>query len=456
MLKMCLGIVACLTLGLCGGNVSAAEGARTKHVVLICVDGLPAFLFEDPQAAMPAIRELASNGVRARGMTVSNPSVTWPNHTSMTTGVRPEKHGVLFNGVLERQGLGLPVKVDPRRDKADLVHAETIYDVLHKAGLTTAAINWPCTRNCNTIADNFPDVPESLDHTTPRLIDELKQAGVLSDSDVQAFGKMGTPLRDRIWTAATAHCLKMRKPNLVLFHPLNVDAVHHKYGPQTPAGYTAVAYADTLVRDVMNAVREAGILDETTFFVVSDHGFIAIPKLMQPNVVLRQAGLLTVEGNQVATARAHVIPEGGIGMLYLTVPDTREADRKKVIELFQDREGIAAVLTPDDFAKYGLPQPADYPQMADLILVAKDGYGVGASAIGEDFIVKSEATLGTHGFLSTNPRMNATFIISGAGVKQGVILEGVENIDISPTIARLLGVEFPGVDGKVVEAALTK
>lgn len=434
--------------------VRAAEpDARSRHVVVICVDGLPAYLFEDPSASMPAIRALAANGVRAQGMIVSNPSVTWPNHTSLTTGVRPEKHGVLFNGVLVRPGLGLPVKVDPRKDKADLVQVSTIYDALHEKGLTTAAINWPCTRNCATIDDNFPDVPESFEHTTPRLIAELKEAGIVTDADVRDFSKMGTPGRDRIWTQATCHVIRKRKPNLVLFHPLNVDAVHHRYGPQTPAGYTAVAYADTLVKDIVEAVDAAGIRDRTTFFVVSDHGFMAIPKTLHPNVVLREAGLLTVEGGQVTAARAHVVPEGGIGMLYLTVPDRIDEDRKKVIELFRGQEGIAEIITPSGFARYGLPQPRDYPQMADLILVAKDGYGIGAAATGDDEVVKSEATLGTHGFLSTNPKMNATFIASGVGIRGGETIGVIENIDVAPTIAKLLGVPFPA-DGKVLVEAL--
>lgn len=437
------------------GLVDASEkDAKSRHVVVICVDGLPAYLFDDPNASMPTIRRLAAAGTRAAGMKVSNPSVTWPNHTSLTTGVRPEKHGVLFNGVLERVGPGLPVKVNPRKDKADLVHAVTIYDVLHEAGLTTSAINWPCTRNSSTIADNFPDVPEALDHTTPKLIAEMKVAGILTDADIQGFSKLGTPARDHIWTRAVCHTIRERKPSLVLFHPLNVDAVHHRYGPQTPAGYTAVAYADTLVREVVNAVEDAGILDRTTFLIVSDHGFMAIPKLLQPNVVLRQEGMLTVEGTQVATARAQVIPEGGIGMVYLTVPGNAEEDRKKVIELFRDREGIAAIITPEEFANHGLPHPKDYSQMADLILVAKDGYGIGASATGDNFVIQSEATLGTHGFLSTNPRMNATFIASGAGIRQAATIEMIENIDISPTIAHLLGVDLKSVDGKVVQQAL--
>lgn len=440
-------------LSLAPCSVLYGEPAKERHVVVICVDGLPAALFDDPVASMPTIRGLAAKGVRAKGMIVSNPSVTWPNHTSLTTGVRPEKHGVLFNGVLERTGLGLPVKVNPRKDKSELIQVGTIYDALHKQGLTAAAINWPCTRNATSLIANFPDVPEAFDHTTPQLIAEMKQAGLLTDRDIKDFGKLSGPARDRIWTNAVCHCIRKHKPNLVLFHPLNVDGTHHKYGPQTPAGYTAVALADTLVHDVVRAIDEAGIREQTTIFIVSDHGFMAIPKTIQPNVVLRQAGLLTVQGTAIDSARAQVIPEGGIGMLYLTVPDQLEADRKKIIDLFKDREGVAAILTPEEFSKYGLPQPREYPQMADLILVAKDGYGVGAAATGEDFVIKSEATLGTHGFLSTNPKMNATFIASGASIREGETMEVVENIDLSPTIAHLLQVDFTA-DGKLVTPAL--
>src|SRR6187401_2130810 len=125
---------------------SLAAETSDRHVVVICVDGLAAYLLDDPKAPLPTIRRLALEGtVVDGGMRVSNPSVTWPNHTSMLTGVRPEKHGLLANGVLKRGAAGTPVTVDPRRDKADLVRVQTIYDAAHKAGMTTAEINWPCT-----------------------------------------------------------------------------------------------------------------------------------------------------------------------------------------------------------------------------------------------------------------------------------------------------------------------
>ena len=88
----------CLCLAAFCPLVATAE----PHVVVISIDGLPAYLLDDPQASLPVIRGLAKEGAAAEdGMRVSNPSVTWPNHTTLMTGVHPERHGVLFNGLLE-------------------------------------------------------------------------------------------------------------------------------------------------------------------------------------------------------------------------------------------------------------------------------------------------------------------------------------------------------------------
>ena len=102
-----LRFIVCLLMLLGGQSMTWAEPAKSRHVVVICIDGLPAYLFDDAVASMPTIRDLAAKGVRAKGMIVSNPSVTWPNHTSLTTGVRPEKHGVLFNGCVPHIVIGI-------------------------------------------------------------------------------------------------------------------------------------------------------------------------------------------------------------------------------------------------------------------------------------------------------------------------------------------------------------
>jgi predicted AlkP superfamily pyrophosphatase or phosphodiesterase len=391
-------------------------------------------------------------------MRVSNPSVTWPNHTTLITGVRPEKHGVLANGVLVRGGVGVPVAVDPRKDRADLVRVHTLFDAARQKGLTTAEVNWPCTRGDKALDDSFPDVPEPVTHMTPRLRSELIERGILTDETDQSFSANSVVGRDLVWTEAARHIIKTRKPNLLFLHLLNVDATHHAEGPRSAPGYTANAYADMCLARVLAAIDEAGIRDKTTVLVVADHGFTLTPKAIRPNVVLRQNGFLTAgPGGKIADAKAHVVPEGGIGLVYCTDPGTATADRKRIHDLLTGLEGVAAVLLPEQFAEYGLPHPREYNQAPDLVVVAKDGYGVSSAADGDNFVAsgtESRVSTGSHGFIWTEPKMNAVCILSGAGIKPGVRLKDVENIDIAPTIARLLGIELSNVDGSVLEDAL--
>ena len=99
-----LALWASASVGLAAETETKPETDR--HVVVITIDGLPAYYLDDPAASLPVIRGLAADGVGAEGMRVSNPSVTWPNHTTLMTGVHPERHGVLYNGVLERSAAG--------------------------------------------------------------------------------------------------------------------------------------------------------------------------------------------------------------------------------------------------------------------------------------------------------------------------------------------------------------
>src|SRR5688572_11740177 len=134
----CAIVALIFGMGVLAGIPAARAANNDRHVVIISVDGFAAYLLDDPKAAVPNIRKLAREGaVVAGGMTVSNPSVTWPNHASLVTGVRPEKHGVLANGVLVRGAADVPVFVDPKRDQKDLVRGPTLFDVAHAAGLTT-------------------------------------------------------------------------------------------------------------------------------------------------------------------------------------------------------------------------------------------------------------------------------------------------------------------------------
>jgi len=163
--------------------------------------------------------------------------------------------------------------------------------------------------------------------------------------------------------------------------------------------------------------------------------------------------LLAVEKGQIVSGTVLTVSSGGSAMVYLTNPATARQDREAVIRLFQGAEGIATILEPKIYAQYHLPQPSDNQAMGDFVLAAKDGYAFSQEATGVDLIVANpNPTAGAHGFLSTNPQMNALFVASGTGIKTGKRLTTiVNNIDVAPTIARLLGISLENASGGVLE-----
>ena len=92
--------------------------------------------------------------------------------------------------------------------------------------------------------------------------------------------------------------------------------------------------------------------------------------------------------------------------------------------------------------------------MPDLILSAKDGYNFSNGVAGKDVVTVLETQKGAHGYSPSDPLMDASFIASGNGVKKGVTLERIANVDIAPTTAKLLGIEMEEVDGRVLDEIL--
>jgi predicted AlkP superfamily pyrophosphatase or phosphodiesterase len=89
--------------------------------------------------------------------------------------------------------------------------------------------------------------------------------------------------------------------------------------------------------------------------------------------------------------------------------------------------------------------------MGDFVLAAREGYAFSQDATGDDLVIANpNPTAGAHGFLSTDAQMNALFVASGSGIKSGKTLTTIENIDVAPTIARLLGISLENVSGNVI------
>jgi predicted AlkP superfamily pyrophosphatase or phosphodiesterase len=429
-----------------------ALASTNNHVILITVDGLANFYLTDPKAPLLSLRKMAAEGVQAAALRVTDPAGTWPNHTTLITGVYPDLHSVLFNGVLVRDGPGRPVHLEADRDQAELFKVPAIYDLLHAAGYRTAALNWPCTRGATNLDDNFPDTPDRIRYTTPRLRAELIRDSILASAQEASFLKKGPAAADTAWCAAAAHLLKVRPPNLLLLHILATDVAQHRFGPQTSEAYTALEAADKHLAEMLRALDDTGLRSSTTVIVVSDHGFARPSTLINPNVVLRKAGLLRPAPHR----RAQSVSEGGIAFIYLTNPDTAANDREKVMALLRGVEGIQKILEPPDYRALHLPQPSDNPRIGDLLLVAKPDYTFSDEFFEDTVVEPIPRPLGSHGYLASDPRMDGVFVACGNRVKAGAKLGVVQNVDVAPLVMALLGEPLPGAAGHVPAGMLSE
>ncbi len=444
-------LIFCLAAACLGGG--SLHAASDRLVVLISIDGFPASLWRRADSPTPNLKKLAAAGAQADAMTVANPSLTWPNHTTLITGVSPRRHRVLFNGLLIRKGPGEAPAIDPRATKEQLVHAPTVYDLAHDAGLRTAESNWVAVGGATTIDWRFPEFPKAEDP----VVAEMMKAGRLTPAELKGmeWGQpTNLPWHDGIWMRGARYILETHRPNLLLYHILTTDSTHHNYGPGNVASFAALAFADRLVGELVQSVEASGRMGETTFVITTDHGFKKVDRFAYPNVTLKKAGLLHAAGPRIAAADVCVRGGGGVAMVYITDPARRDELGPKVRELLAANEGVAEVLPGSDGPALGMPSPDEFEGMGDFILYPKEGYAFRDTVTGEDETGPAINYGGTHGAKASDPDLDGIFVAFGKGIQPGTTIPRIRNVDVAPTVARLLGVTMPDVDGRVIEEIL--
>ncbi len=439
------------------------DAAPAEHVILVSIDGWAHHYFDDPKCHMPAVKKLAADGVRAKRMECSFPTVTWTNHTTLVTGVQPGRHGVLANGYFDRKELKkIPLIPDPIFNKDEIVKVPTIYDQVKQAGMTTAAVIWPASRGAKTLDWTVPDVFEQElfeKFGTPQLLAEARALGIPIEKQMEwcKLGNAGKAQRDYLYSQLAQHIIRTKKPNFLAIHLVSLDSFEHATGRQSPEAYWAANDSDNRVADLVRATEEAGIRDKTTFVITTDHGFITFTKSINPNVLLRKDGLVkSVLGKTLdKTSQVFAMAEGGACFVYVLDTVNRDSILATITPKLGAMEGVEAVIESKDFAaKLGHLLPEQDPREPDLCLSAKDGYTFTDSLADTTEIIPNDPPKGAHGYLQTHPDMYGCFVISGAGVKKGVVIDDMKNLDVSPTVAKLLGVPMPDVDGRVLDEAL--
>ena len=422
--------------------IASAAGANSNHVITISLDGLRPEFYLAPEFAKncDTLTALRDRGSYAKGALPAYPSMTYPGHTTIATGVSVARHGITANNVID------PPKGDGRgfwyaRD----LQTPALWDVAHAAGLTVGSVSWPCNADSKAIDWNIPEfwttgLGKETDlmrrSATPGLLDAIeKQAGALTAERLSAD-------RDSFLAACAIYILREHKPNLMFVHLLETDKVQHKGGRETAELPAALRRLDGHVKAFLEAANAAGIAERTTFIVVGDHGFADVSRTIAPNWLLAKEGFLG-ETNWTAM----VMNTGGSAGVYLKDP-TDAATAKAVRALLEENaDGLYRIIEKNQLVKLGGPRNATF------YLEAEPGYMFSGSKTG-DALVRSAPIKGNHGCLPTNAQMYTGFIASGRGIKNGVLLDTVRLVDVAPTVAQLLGLRLDNVDGRVLNEIL--
>jgi predicted AlkP superfamily pyrophosphatase or phosphodiesterase len=459
LVTLVLGLLSLKLAGACAGGSAGAPGAQPfgavtpgatppgpiRHVVLVTIDGLVPDSYLHPDAhglQIPTLRRLARDGASSDGARSVFPSVTYPAHTSMATGVWPARHGIYTNRAHD-PGDG---NQDGWRWYAEDLRAPPLWRLAEEARYRTALIHWPVTVGAH-VTYLVPEFWRAKNDEDRKLLRALATPGLLEATGRQhpRFWSQFTPgeLKDEPLVDVASDLLHGSPPHLMMIHLAEVDGAQHRHGLWSRPALDAIENADRQIGRLLAAIADAGIAADTALVVASDHGFAAVGHLLRPGVLLREQGLVRLdEQGRVADWRAAINTSGGSAYVYLKdVGDAAAA--AAVRRCYQERAarpdgGLARVLEADQIRTMG-GDPGAF-----LALEAQPGWSLGGGYAGD--LVGPPPYAATHGYDPARPEMRASLLVLAPGVPAGPIRDA-RLIDIAPTIAGWLGLPLGDVDG---------
>lgn len=415
------------------------------HVLIVTVDGMKPETYTDPDAhglKVPTLREMVRDGASSDGVQSVMPTVTYPSHTAMVTGMNPGTHGIYTN-----------IAWDPLNQNSggwrwytEDIRVPTLWQIARQEGLKTALIHWPVTAGAQ--ADlNLPEYWRANVAEDMKLVRALSTPGIFEKvaAEFPDFKTDVSPLdlTDAIWTDVACYAIENLRPNLLLLHLAMVDHWEHEKGPFSPEANAAAEAADAQIARLISSAKKAGTWQTSVLVILSDHGFAPISQEMRPGVLLQQKGLITLDARgRITDWKASEITDGGSAYLYVKDPndDATRAALRNIFEPLAGAEGsgIHRIASHDEIVAMG------GDPNAFLSLEAADGTSFVAGYTGE--LQGKSRGGGTHGYFPDRKEMRASMIFYGPAIRPGKI-DHARLIDVAPTVAPWLGLKLGKTDG---------
>jgi Type I phosphodiesterase / nucleotide pyrophosphatase len=440
-----IGLVCIVWVGF-----TAVEGQEQTRplLVMISVDGLrPDYVTRADRhgAKVPQLRRFLKEGAYADGVVGVLPTVTYPSHTTLITGVWPSKHGIWANTTFDP----LQKNYQGWYWYAEDIQVPTLWDAAAQAGRTTASVQWPVSVGAK-ITWNIPEVWRAGTAEDAKLVHALTTPGLLEEAGAELGPFRGgidtSPDGDESRGKYAAWLLEKKKPALLTLHLTALDHIEHESGPLSEESVVVLERLDRVIGKVREAA-EGVAPGRALVAVVSDHGFAKYDQQFNPFPAFREANLFRVndKGN-IMDWRAMPWETGGSAAIVLKDPGdqvTLGEVRDLLAKLAADpANGIDRVLDAEELHKRG-----GYPN-ASFFVSLKPGWRTGTGLTGP--LLAKVKPGGTHGELPDLVDLRAAFFEVGPGVPAGKDLGVMDMRDVAPTLAKQARLPLPSAEGKAL------
>ena len=380
---------------------NSAHALKQHYVVLVSLDG---FRWDYAKKyGATHLLALGKQGVWApQGMIPSYPSLTFPNHYAIVTGLYPEHNGLVANSFYDESRAA-----DGKLARYAISDAKAVTDgswysgvplwsLAEQQGMRSACLFWPGSEA--KIAGELPSYYLHFD-------DKVDESARID----QVLAWLKQPEETR--------------PHFITLYYSDVDHAGHQYGPDAPETKAAVAKVDALVGKLHAALDATGL--PIDLVVVSDHG---MARTEGPWITLDQFADL-----------------GGFETVGPLLYGKTETDRVRVYNQLKKASDKFQVYRRKDVPA-GLHY-SENPREGDPVIVPTGPYAIRAHAP-EAGKPDSPPITGQHGYdPRTMPQMKASFFAAGPDIVPGKSVAPFENVNLYPWIAHLLGLNAPKSDG---------
>jgi predicted AlkP superfamily pyrophosphatase or phosphodiesterase len=424
-----------------------AGAATASPVLMISLDGLrPADVLEAKKRGLnlPHLTAFLKDGAYATGVRPVLPSVTYPDHTTLITGVWPAIHGIANNEVFDPYDKNLQGWYWYESD----IRVQTLWDVVHDKHGVVDSVGWPVSVGATSIDYNVPEYWRAQTADDLKLIRALSTPGLIArlekDSGLPLGALFGQdPQNDVGRTRYAEKLIDFTFPEFMTVHLVSLDHYQHVYGPDSPQAKSALEGLDSDVGELIAEARR--VQPNVIIAVVSDHGFAPVRYQVNLGKAFVEDGLVTLDAQRRRVTAWDAIPwnADGSSAIVLARPDD-PALKDKVATLLSTlaadpASGVGRVIDKAGIEARGGTGKASF--WVDF----KPGYYAGPNYTGP--LVTPSTLKGTHGYFPDDKEMHATFLIEGPGIKAKKLGE-IDMRDIAPTLAKIMGVSLSTATGK--------